>query len=291
MKSIIAFSILLFCFHSCVINPAPIDVLIPEPEQELVISSLSIPPFATAISFTKTFSAISGITDSVDLSNPNLAQKILVDSADVYIDYNGKSVKLTKLLPGVFGTIDVPLIENTTYKLKAIDFKLKKEINATTKIMPKVEMDLLEPVVIPLDDTSSTHTFKYEFTDIPNQENYYLVTRARPSVGSSLENGIEKTLTDFINPGYDLYTDKIEGDGKKISYSPEFVNYKAGDTLIVSLAHITKEYFNYLTAYKKSGNIFNSLLSEPTRTFPSNIENGFGFFSLTLPDVRTIILK
>jgi Domain of unknown function (DUF4249) len=291
MKAYIIFSLCFLSFYACVINPEPIDVIIPEDQPEVVVSSLAIPPFISAVSLTHTFSAISGITDSVDLSDPVLANKILVDSADVYIDYEGKSVKLQKILPGIFGTIDIPLKENTVYTLKATDHSLKKEIIATTTIMPKVSLDSLIPVVIAVDDTSSIHTFRYSFKDIIGQDNYYMVTATKASLISKVQNDIEKVLSDFVNPGYELYTDKLYGDGKSIAYSPEFTNYDSGDSIIISLSHITKAHFDYLTAYKKSGNFFNSFLSEPTRTFPSNVKNGFGFFSLTLPDVRLIVLK
>lgn len=291
MRAIITIALCLFLLQACVINPEPIDVIIPEQETEIVVSSLAIPPFISAVSLTHTFSAISGITDSVDLSDPALANKILIDSAEVFMEYDGKSVKLQKILPGVYGTIDVPLKANTAYTLKAKDLILKKEIVATTTIMPKVSMDSLVPVVVTIDDTTKTHTFRYSFKDIIGQDNYYMVTTTKASLISKVQNGIEKVISDFVNPGYELYTDKLYGDGKSITYSPEFTNYEAGDSLVISLSHITKAHFDYLTAYKKSGNFFNSFLSEPTRTFPSNVENGFGFFGLTLPDVRLIVLE
>lgn len=63
-------------------------------------------------------------------------------------------------------------------------------------------------------------------------------------------------------------------------YSPEITNYKPTDTLLVTLSNITKEHHDFLSAYKKRGSVFNSVLSEPIRTLPGNIEGGYGFFAL-----------
>ncbi len=289
MKNTIILFFACSILSSCVINPEPIDVIIPEAKPELVVSSFSVPPAIFAIAFTNTFSAISGITDTVNFQDKSLLNNVLIDSAEVYIDYKGKSKRLQKLLPGIYGSLDIELIENEVYSLKAIDLKTKREINATTKLMPKVQFDSLKSVLYQIDDTTSTHSFKYTFFDKPGTENYYLVTVSKPSF--SILSGLEKTLSNLSNVNYQIYSDKLTGDGEKISFSPEFTNFKANDTLLLNLSQITKSHFDYLTAYKKSGSIFNSFLSEPVRSLPTNVVGGFGFFGITFKDPRVLILE
>jgi hypothetical protein len=60
--------------------------------------------------------------------------------------------------------------------------------------------------------------------------------------------------------------------------------------VLVHLAKIDKGYFDYLSAYEKSGNILSQLTSEPI-SLPTNIVNGYGYFTLYQPYRALIDLK
>ncbi|MBK8699365.1 MAG: hypothetical protein IPN29_07365 [Saprospiraceae bacterium] len=137
MKYFFYILLLTLPFEACIISPPAIDVEIPEPEQELAVSTVGLPPSVFAMSFTRTFTALIG-EDTFDLDEDDLASRVLVDSAAIFIDYNGYTVELEKVFPGVYGAIDLPLITNTVYKLKAYDYGTGKEINASTTLLPKV---------------------------------------------------------------------------------------------------------------------------------------------------------
>ncbi|MBK8699366.1 MAG: DUF4249 family protein [Saprospiraceae bacterium] len=155
----------------------------------------------------------------------------------------------------------------------------------------KLTFDAVKSLPIIVDDTTTFYSYEYKFRDLPGEENYYLVTATRLNLAKGGLSELEKSLLSIFGNEFQLYSDKVTGDGVEISYYPKFPDTQVGDTLAVALSHITKEHFNYLSAYKKNGSIFNSLLSEPVRKFPTNVKNGFGFFSLVLPDVRNIILE
>lgn len=290
MKYLLIITSFAFLFTSCIISPPGIDVEIPEPPQELAISTVGLPPSVFAMSFTRTFTALIG-KDTFDLSDADLASRILVDSADIFIDYDGHTVELQKVFPGVYGAIDLPLIPNTVYQLRAHDYTTGKDVRAVTTLKPKVNFDDVKSLPLVIDDTTTFYSYEYKFTDVPGEENYYLVTATRLNLAKGGLSELEKSLLSVLGNDFQLYSDKVTGDGKPVSYYPQFPDTNAGDTLAVTLSHITKEHFNYLTAYKKSGSIFNSFLSEPVRSFPTNVNSGFGFFSLVLPDVRTIVLE
>jgi hypothetical protein len=58
----------------------------------------------------------------------------------------------------------------------------------------------------------------------------------------------------------------------------------------VALSNIPKGYYEYLAAYKRSGNLLSQLTGEPVN-LPTNVQGGYGYFALTKPSIKTVILQ
>ena len=284
-----AAALLLLTLVSCDLTPTPLDIDIPAPEQELVISSFAVPPQELLVTVSRTFSALLG-EDSVDVNNPDIASSILVDSALVTVSYNGITDTLTKIAPGIYGTVNVQQIENANYQLYAYDYKTGKSVRAETRFLKPVPLDTVYPTQRYLSLSNDTlFSFKYAFTDRPGEENYYLATYTSLNDLQNLATP-GTNLFSFSSQTFNVFTDQNNGDGKAVEFEPEFGNWGQNDTLVVGLSNISREYYNFLSAYKRSGNLFSQLTGEPVN-LPTNVEGGYGYFAMIKPSVRVVILR
>lgn len=282
--------ILLFS-QSCVINPEPIDVEIEDGPQEIVLNMVNFQPSIIAVSLTKSFSALLIDTDSIGDESIELLENLIVDPAEVIVSYDGRDVELTRLIPGFYGSVGVELIPNMDYRLTAIDLTIDKMMKAETTVLPQVTIeDILFEEIMSVDSLFIGNKLTYVINDPPDEDNYYLLSQSQFSEAETEITGIG----DIFNSDSDfqlLRDQELFGQtGQQLSY--EFnTSYNKGDTINVSLSNITEEYYDYLVAYRRLGNILTGLLSEPIRSLPSNVEGGLGYFNLELPDSRTVVLE
>lgn len=273
---------------ACNLSPKPLDIAIEEPPQRLVISSYWIPPQGAIFTFTRTFSALLG-EDSIDLNDAYIIDRVLIDDASALIRYNGTVDTLFKIGPGVYGSLNTTQFLATDYVLELTDLETQQTVRAVTRFLPKILLDTLYPVQRILPNLGDTiFTFKFQFTDIPGVENFYLATYT--DINTLAENfSLGGGFLNFNQIQFNVFTDKNNGDGVSISYQPD-IGGGAGDTIVVALSNISKGYYEYLAAYKRSGNLLSQLTGEPVN-LPSNVEGGYGYFSLTRPSAKTVILN
>ena len=69
-----------------------------------------------------------------------------------------------------------------------------------------------------------------------------------------------------------------------------FQNYTEGDSVLVTMSNISKAYFDYLWLRNESRYSLAGFASEPLN-FPSNVQGGYGYFNLHIPDIRTFVLE
>lgn len=289
-----------YCFilvaiqSACVLNPKPLDIEIEEPPQKLVISSFAIPPQELAVTLTRTFSALLG-QDSVDLAAPGVGSLVLVDSALVTLTHAGRTDTLRKITPALFGGFTGDQRTGEPYLLRVKDYKTGLEVQAETFLLDAVSLDTVYPAITSvLGDT--THTFQYRFRDQPGAENYYLVTYTHIKTAGGAQVGSLGNLgnlgSSLFKPNtsqFNVFSDQTSGDGKDITFKPDYKGIQ-GDTMVVALSNIPKGYYEFLSAYKRSGNLFSQLISEPIN-LPTNVEGGFGYFAMIRPRVKFVILK
>jgi hypothetical protein len=295
MKNILFCAILgtILIANACVVNPRPLDIEIDDVEQQEVIASFALPPQELLVTFTRTFSALITGEDSIGLNDANIADLVLVDSALVTLRYAGRTDTLFKLFPGVFATINAAQIDNEKYTLFAKDFKTGKEVMAETTILPSVDLDAVASEFVAPGDTSgffdSLYTFRATFNDPVGVENYYLITYTGISDFQGGLATLGGNVFKFKPSQFAVITDQAKGDGEQISFAP-FTAGNVNDTLVVALSNITKGYYDFLSAYKKSGNLFNQILGEPIN-LPTNVMGGNGYFAMIRPKLKIVVLR
>jgi hypothetical protein len=67
-------------------------------------------------------------------------------------------------------------------------------------------------------------------------------------------------------------------------------DYQAGDTIAVSLANISEEYYRFMELRQDNRFSLVEFLGEPIN-YPTNVSGGKGFFNLYIPDIRTFVLE
>ncbi len=292
MKNYLSMLSIILIAMSCNFSPKPLDIEIDEPTQKLVVSSFLIAPQESAVTLTRSFTALVN-DDSLNLqdsANQFLLDRLLVNSGSVWIEHGGVNQELSQLAPSIFVSLDLAHNFGETYRLYAKDNLTGEEIRAETQLLPQVEIDTLLPVyeiVKALDDT--IYSIEVHVYDPPGVTNYYLVTATRLRSYQSDTSNLGGALTSQSQNNFSVFSDLQYGDGNLIKFTPPpFAN--RGDTLVVGLSNITKGYFEFLSAYKRSGNLLSQLAGEPIN-LPTNVENGYGYFAMIRPKLGLVIMQ
>ncbi len=269
--------------YSCKPNPIDIELKIPEPK--LVISSQIIPEQTIFVAVTRSFSALSKSTVNNNVS-ASFLKTILVENAFVTVSYFDKIDTLHMVSPGIYSSNTTLQYKYGIYNLFVKDNEGGLTVTSTTTLYPRVLFDSIRPVVKRTNIDTSV-VIDYSFTDLPDVENWYVVNyyikqstldTANLDIATYFDRGNNK-LSEF-----ELLSDKTFDKGRYIS-KKVLKNISASDVIAVTLSNISEGYFKFLTTYQKSGNIINQISGEPI-TYPSNINNGYGYFSAHYPDVR-----
>lgn len=222
-----------------------VEINLPETEERYVVECYLQPgrPFNLLLSRT------SGYFDPIPEDNLAFLDQILVDGAQVRIISADKVFTLdnqlafnplTKKLFNYYSTELVPDGVGQVYDLEIVT-QTGDLLTASTRIMPVVRID---SVVIEFDNSDTLARVLTYFTDIPNEHNYY----RRMIQPSSLDSLPDQDFT-----ADDRFVERTIVFGTSYDYS-------RGDTVINTIFHIEKAYFDFLEsvqfAIASNGNPF-----------------------------------
>ncbi len=280
----------------------PEDILIevaPEPSR-VVVSSQLIQENFLLVTLSRSFSALA--PDGFERLEDNFVDDLLVDSALVTIEYATFIDTLFEAGPGIYAAELSEAIISETYRLVIYDSLNEDYVTATTQLMPQVRLEggRLEEEVFGSDTIFNT---RFVFTD-PEEPNWY-ITQATQVDGFTLDDLLTAEIindslvlgNESVPPVFDedatanlLYTrifSDLEFDSSKVERSVN-VPDNPGDTLIFNLINITEGYFRYLDAQQRNDSFLASISGEPIN-FPTNVENGFGYFTMNKPSYLLFI--
>jgi hypothetical protein len=263
---------------SCTPDPLEMDHL-KSPETKIVVSSLILPDSSVAVLLTRSIGALEA---SEDTDPQSLITKIAIDDADVTITANDSIYTLKLLQNGVYQAFGIPMIAGTQCHLKVISQSLG-EVSATTVVQAPIYFDTVRAEALVNEHNDSWAQVTYTIKDPPSS-NYYLlnVQKAR---GKDFSKDILKA---------DAYTRPVDDRAfNDQEFSEIFLamnkNFYPGDSIEVSLANVSEDYFNYVKLRLENQLELVEIFSEPVY-HPTNVIGGRGFFNLHLTDVRVIVL-
>lgn len=270
-------------------TPKGIDIDVAPAESRIVVASQIIPQKSLVVSLTKSFSPLEPIATSEEVG-AGLLDKFLVQNALVTVSYNNQTDTLSMLLPGIYISNNILLTNYNTYTLNVTEPSTGMHVSAVTSMLPQVKFDTVYPIVVRnLADT--VVSVKYVLHDNPSEENFYVVnyilkqasTGANLDISSYFGNGSNKILSVF-----ELLNDASFTNGELINQTI-LNDVTSTDSIAVEVAHISKGYYEFLTAAKRTGGLITQLTSEPIH-FPTNVQTGYGFFNAYFPDAKVFFV-
>lgn len=289
MKKNIIFNIALVTFFINGCTPDVIDIDVKPSEPGIVVASKIIPQGFMFVALTKSFSPLEPIA-SEDTTTSSLLNNYLVSNAFVTVSYSGQIDTLSMLGPGIYISTNTLLTNYNTYTLNVTEPSTGRHASAVTDMPGQVKFDTVYPVVIKNPDDTII-SVKYVLKDNPNEENYYVVNY----ILKQYSNGANLDISSFFNRGsnkilaeFDLLND-ASFTNNILTKESTLKNVRSTDSIAVEIANITKGYYEFLTAFKSTESIVAILTSEPIH-FPTNVQNGYGYFNAYYPNSKVFHL-
>lgn len=276
---------LMFGAAACV--PTPLDLEIEPMKEKLVLNASVLPNGALSLWLTKTFSALEP-TGGADTNE--LLEKLLVEHARVRINYQGTTYTLQNMGNGVYQSDILQQLPGTVYNLLVYDSTTRESAAASAEMMTQASFRSMETVA---DYTATDTVIKINVTiaDNPHEANYYMVnvyqvTDPQQIIATPGLTGLNQIGPD-IKSASALCTDKDAASGLP-AVTLDLEQFNIGDTVLVSLSNIDKQYYDYLKLREKAQNWWSELTQESIN-YPTNVKNGYGFFVANNPSAKAVI--
>jgi hypothetical protein len=216
------------------------------------------------------------LTESVSYFDS--ARLPIISGALVVVEYNGISDTLrngflqdSNRLYNYFSDKKAPNQVGTVFNMYVKD-KNGREARASTTLLPIVPIDSLRVLWNQSDTLASILT---TIIDDPKQKNYY---RRFLHKGSTKNRPSSRTW----------YTDQT-ATNNRVTIGSRF-NFKKGDTAIVTVYHLNKDYYDFIQSSDNAEDANQSPIDQPSAIF-SNIKGGIGIFTTIVPYQDTLFIK
>ena len=286
MKNICFIIIALFLLLSC--RPKPLDIKLDTYEPEIVVASQIVPNYLMMVGLTRSFTVLSNAGYDSN-GDAEIFSNLLIDSALVTVMSESGIDTLYMVSPGLFASLNKLEKTGGSYFLRVVDYDLNKVAEAISTMKENVPFDEVIPS-LNIEDGDTTIDIYLKFKDIPNQSNFYVL-----SVYSRNSNKGGLDVNDFFKNGsnnieYQELIDDNDQNGNMLMRSFNLSSVSTDDSLMVSLSNISEGYFRFLDSRVRSGNPLSDITNEPVN-YPSNVNNGLGYFNTHYPSIRFFDLK
>lgn len=288
MKNYIILFITSIIFFSC--QTEPVDVEIPQSPERLVVATQYTDNGVLVLGLSRTFNVLKDVKIEATDSSLTIPEELLIAGAEVFIHFNNQQIRLEQLQNGVYYTDQLPELMNEDYFLEIHTTDKNQSISAKTRMQPQAKFDTV--TLNKNTGASNQYRLHYSFSDSSefSQKQYYVVSyvaKSKHNQSSQSGNYLERIAQSILQPNsnFELYSSDQFINGK-IS-ATKLLNADIRDTMVVTIANIHQDYYEFLKTFKKAKKLVNQLKGEPIN-LPSNIVNGYGFFSLAPPDIKLI---
>lgn len=221
------------------------------------------------------------LTESVNYQDQAFRDIPVINQARVKISYDGQTdvlentnqIEIDKVNRKAYNyalektvTGDV----NTEYTLEATDSKGRK-VTGTTRFLSPVT---LKDLTWKFNDKDKAY-LTVRFDDPPGTKDYYRFVVNRDSLTGSLETRFN------IDDRFTTNNEITRGTG---------YDYEDGDTLVVTLYHIEKSYYDFLESANRAANANGNPFGQPSLV-KSTVQGGIGVFTTLVYDRKQIIVK
>lgn len=264
-------------FVSCLPDPLEVET-VPEAKVEMVVSSQMIPDQTLMVLLTRTFGAL----EASDDSDPQaLLDFIAVNDALVTLEGPHGHDTLESAGNGVYTATSIPFEAGESYRLEVVSEKYGK-LYATAEVMQKIGFTKADADLYYNGYNDTLAQITYAFKD-PQERNWYMINVQEVEQEDFIENLLNpRAFTVLLDD--EGFNDQTFGERFRVF--PR--DYQPGDTIALSLANISEEYYAFMKLRIDNRFSFVEFISEPLN-YPSNVVGGKGYFNLYIPDVRIFV--
>lgn len=279
-NKVFSLAILSSFFVSC--RPTPIEVDVPQATPSITISSVAFDEHTVFVSAGYSINSFVNLNDTSynsDKTAMNIPAEMLVNGGLVTITAQGALPDtLTEVSKGLYASRKLNLIEGTEYTLTVIDIDKKASATAKTVFNAKPKIDNTKRDWI-LQESDTLTKFYLHLKNVSKDDRFFVAYCTTEQVKDNFGTAVDKlpTIYNFSPKTLELFTG--EEAQNSIIDKAITMNIRPSDTLVVQVARIDNAYYQYLSAYKRSGYLINQLTGEPIN-LPTNIITGYGFFNL-----------
>lgn len=276
-KRIVLLATLSICLYSC--QPKPLEIAVTQSPPALTVSAATPDNHTVLVSACYSFNSLLSLADTA-ATGTAIPENVLIKDAVITLTGNHTDT-LSKVVQGVYGKSDLTLENGRRYTLNIYDRAQGKTTTATTTFHLPPEITSVTPVVR-RKYADTTIDLNIRFSNIAAEHFYFISYHSSVSarVISPSPQAAAASMASFSAKQLTLFTAaQLNASGLRCSIP---MTCKASDTLLIHIGAIDRDYYDYLTAYKKSGSFINQLSGEPIN-LPTNVLKGLGFFALSQP--------
>lgn len=286
-KIVLTISVLSAASVSC--RPKPIDIAIPQAAPAITVSSVVYDAHTVFVSAGYSVSSFANLDDTAN-DGKNAVKGLLIDDGLVTIAAPGQTPDtLTRISAGLYGSRTLNLEAGVTYTVCVKDRQQNTAVTATTTFLTKPEVESVQTERI-ISGNDTMVKMRIRLKKIQAGNNYFISYASAEDVRKTL-NPIGRNIAALHNFS-PKRLELINGDEAAGNMIDKTITLQtaASDTLIVNIGAVDKSYFNYLSAYKRTGYLINQLTGEPIN-LPTNVVNGLGYFSLFVPERKVVRVR
>ncbi len=268
------------CFIAC--RPKPLEIEVPQAPPAITISSIAFDEHTVFVSAGYSISSCVGLNDTVasgDKTKSGIPKDMLIDGGLVTITEEGALPDtLSQVSAGLYASRKLKLKKGVQYTLMVKDMAKNTAATANTIFFAQPSVGKVERK-LEMEGADTITKLHLQINNVTSNDKFFVTYSTTAQMQNNLSTAIGKlpTIYNFSPKTLELLTgeDALNGGlDKTIS-----MKVNPNDTLVVQVARIDNAYYQYLSAYKRSGFLINQLTGEPIN-LPTNIVTGFGFFSL-----------
>lgn len=276
-------------FLSCLLascRPDPIEVELQQAAPRLVVHSQFLSEHELVIGLSRSFSLTKG-------GNKETLLKNLVADGEVSVVIGSREISLFQLEDGLFGGMDLPSAAGQTITLKVKDHSTGLGATAYSTMKKKLAMDSIR-YYQQIRGKDTAWYFDAVFADPAAGNDFFVFTIYDQTVDSLFRNnrGVKgASLGNFYeeNGNVEIFDDKA-AQGNRLRIHKKVPRHLATDTLYVGLANVEEQYADFARFQKRYGSLLNQASGEIVR-FPTNIQQGYGYFSAHLPGLAQVLIE
>lgn len=260
---------------SCVPEPLKLEDLEMAPP-EIVVSSTVLSDTSVVILLTRSIGAL----EANSRSDPKeLMAQIAINDAVVTMTSNNVSYGLVRVQNGMYQSQGMPLVTGNEYFLEVVSPSLGR-VTSRAVVQQPVGFDTVKAGPPSPVSYEFIRSVAYTISDPPTR-NYYVINFQTAKKSIVMEN--------LLRP--DTYTRLLTDEsfnGQEFSETFNAItSHPYYDSVSVSIANVSKEYFDYVKLRMENDLELVEIFSEPIE-YPTNVQGGKGFFELHISDIRMV---